>query len=102
MGLEALVFCVVCWIDALVAQKRPTKVLEYLEQRSNTPVSTCRASLLAARAMGKNKGKGGKSFRSGKKDRTDTRRALVYKETFAEEEGADGAPQVCKSHMTLR
>jgi hypothetical protein len=51
--------------------------------------------------MGKNKGKGGKSFRSGKKDRTDTRRALVYKETFAEEEGADGAPQVCKSHMTL-
>lgn len=46
--------------------------------------------------MGKNKGKGGKSFRSGKKDRTDTRRALVYKETYAEEEGADGAPQVCK------
>lgn len=49
--------------------------------------------------MGKNKGKGGKSFRSGKKDRTDTRRALVYKETFAEEEGADGAPQVCESHF---
>jgi len=43
--------------------------------------------------MGKNKGKGGKNFRAGKKDREDTRRELLFKEEVAAEAGGgSGAP----------
>jgi hypothetical protein len=45
-----------------------------------------------AAAMPKNKGKGGKSFRSGKKDRDDSRRPLVLKKDFENPDDKDAPP----------